>query len=198
MNNMTMSILTLSIFLLVLMSSCLHSNNDIEVFEKSEIQQKDELSDQSLKRNLKIEVPINIIPIHKIKHSDVPLRVGPSSEFSIKNQLMRNGTEVLIVESSGKWRKIITLDLLKKGWIHKEHLIRVGNNSRKLNFDSDLVPMVTTKHKVSLLSINSKNPVKVEFENQSNLISLYKKKDKFLVWEPKTKHFMWVKKSDVK
>ena len=152
------------------------SFNNIDKFEKS----------------IKLEVPVHLLDIYSIDKQRVAIRVGPGTQFPIRDQIVPKNTMALLLDRLGVWRKIAIVESNKIGWVHFRAIRKIEPTGSLIVKRSNL-PMVFATRKISRgWDFKTRNEINVDVPKGYSFRYLKKNENMILVHLNETNSILWL------
>jgi hypothetical protein len=143
-------------------------------------------------------VPAFMVMESKVQRPRAELRAGPGAQFELSDQVLPQGTRVLLFDRVGVWQKVLVVGTWQKGWVHSQALEPGVPNSRPIAVDMSRLPTVIAVNDISAgQAFRSLAPVKVAIPRGAQFRTLRIADGGTLVWLPQTNSTVWISGKDV-
>jgi hypothetical protein len=187
-----------------LCSSCASPRIDFEEVRTRAVQRQTVLPQtfSSYQKNLgeraPIVVPREFVYLQVISRPVAELREGPGHHFAIKDRLIDRGTEVIVLDEVGVWKKILVATDNEVGWVHQQTMSDLDLISGNIILNPKLLPVVIAIRPItSVYQIEDLKPKRVKIDKGTLFISLKEKLGRRLLWISETNSVAWVDSKDL-
>lgn len=149
-----------------------------------------------------LSIPGSMLSYAEVTRPRAQVRAGPGTQFEVEDQVLAQGTEVLVLKASGVWRKVLVPGTWRKGWVHHQALAArpFGDAAanRALTIDASVLPTVLAVRPIGeALTYPAKASVKVAIPKGAMFRSLMDDDSATLVLLPETNSVLWISRKDV-
>lgn len=141
----------------------------------------------------KIRVGRGALEVAVINRPFSEVRVGPGAEFDLTDYVLAEKTQVVVLDQSGYWRKVVNSKMQTPGWVHVQSMTRSTLNDApvvlSLRFLTSLLtvkPISTAGQFPTLASVNAQYPRGAQF------FLLRRQGRKQLVYLPNIRTVAWI------
>jgi hypothetical protein len=148
-------------------------------------------------------VPAGAASLSQVIRPRAEVRVGPGPQFDLADEILEQGTQVVVFDARGVWRKAVPLTRLttlplRGGWVHEKALAPPFPNREALAVDRRLLPTVIAVRDVpSARTFPAKAQVATAVPRGTLFRALSFAASDVLVWVPETNSMMWISGKDV-
>lgn len=161
----------------------------------TKVDEKPPLLEKDSWKNIKIEK--NLVPFYRISRKKAEVRKGPSVNFNIEDQFLKNDDLVFILESYSQWRKIYAPIKKIIGWVHFKALEADDSNKNTVLADITYFPLVFAKNQVAkVYDFETKKALNLKVDKGTSFYALHKKGKMILVYDRQTNQMAWLEAKD--
>ncbi len=145
-----------------------------------------------------VSVPKGMLLVSQVTRPRAEVRGGPGIQFDLADQILDQGTKVLVFMRHGVWLKIMVPGTWQSGWVHSQALAEPKPSQSSITVDGDRLPTVLALHPVDTVStFPAQAQVPVSIPKGAMFRSLLFAENDALIWLPDTKSVMWMSRKDV-
>ena len=126
------------------------------------------------------------------------VREGPGAEFMLQDDLLTQGTQVLVFSRIGVWLKVLVPTSGQKGWVHRQAVSSARPSDHTVNLDMNRLPTVLAIREVDMAkTFPGQSDIRVNIPKGAMFRSLMENEWGTLVWLAETNSVMWMARKDV-
>lgn len=141
-----------------------------------------------------VTFPAGMLAVAQIKRPNAEMRVGPGTQFKLKDRLLSKGDQIVLLERVGAWQKVVALEIAETGWVHNITLGRIRLNNKQITLQSELLPRVFAMRRLQSafqFARNNAMTVPTDIPKGQSFIAVRYEKRKVLVYVPSTNSVAW-------
>lgn len=147
----------------------------------------------------KLIAPSHLIPEYEVVRKYAELRKGPGTHFPLVDQHLKKSDRVILLYRYKFWMKVADPSKGKLGWVHRQTIKWVKNESPLISIDQKALENVFVSEKsAKLYDYMSKNTLPIKAPKGAPLKVLHSDGDHLLIYLPKTHSIAWIKKVSVR
>lgn len=143
-------------------------------------------------------IPKSMLALAEIARPRAEVREGPGAEFMLQDDLLTQGTQILVFSRVGVWLKVLVPGSGQKGWVHRQAVSSVRPSDHTVNLDMNRLPTVLAIREVEMAkTFPGQADVRVNIPKGAMFRSLMENDWGTLVWLAETNSVMWMARKDV-
>jgi hypothetical protein len=144
---------------------------------------------------LTIQLPQAMVSTAYVVRKIVEMRVGPGTQFKLKDSLASQGDRVVLLERSGSWQKVVLPEKSEAGWVHRATLGRIELNTTPITLKCELLPRVFATRKLTRVfpyRKGTEREISADIAKGESFIAVRYRSNRVLVYLPVTNSVVWL------
>ena len=143
-------------------------------------------------------IPKSMVALAEVTRPRAEVREGPGGEFRLQDDLLTQGTRILVFSRIGVWLKVLVPESGQKGWVHRQAVSAARPSEHTVNLDMNRLPTVLAVREIELAkTFPAQTDIRVHIPKGAIFRSLMENEWGTLVWLAETNSVMWMARKDV-
>lgn len=143
-------------------------------------------------------VASTMLTIAKVQRPHADLRVGPGADYHLHDYSLPLGTEVLVLQSAGVWRKVLLTRHGLQGWVHAKAITQVDKIPGFRDLDMNSLPTVAALREIDMVrTFPYAKQAATKIPRGAMFRALSENTTGVLVWLAESNSVAWLDRKDV-